>query len=159
MSKDDLGAASEFQEEFFAPVVGQKANGCWLGYGSTLFLEFGERLTAGDLKNRKSGEWSMQCGSVLWRIEHGDCVLAGSEDDRSVMEAAIDQINGQPFMRGTISHLTGDSTLEFASNIVLRTFVLTSEEDARWSLRRGAGEFQALGPNLATNSEGVSDDK
>jgi hypothetical protein len=42
---------------------------------------------------------------------------------------------------------------------MLRTFVLTSEEDARWSLSRGAGEFQALGPNLATNSESVSDDK
>jgi hypothetical protein len=159
MSDDNLRATPDPQSDPFAAIVGQTANGCWLGYGSTLFLEFGERQAAMDLKNHRSGEWSMQCGSVLWRIEQGDCILAASEDEQSVMEAALDRINGQPLMRGTICPLTGDSTLEFASNIMLRTFVLTSEEDSRWSLRRGGGEFQALGPDVATNAEGVRDDK
>jgi hypothetical protein len=74
---DDGLAGSNPETELypFAPLVGQTANGCWLGYGSTLFLEFGERTVVQDLKNRRSGEWSLQCGSVLWRIEQGDCVF------------------------------------------------------------------------------------
>jgi hypothetical protein len=137
----------------FAPLVGQVANGCWLGYGSTLFLEFGDRTVAQRLKNHTSGEWSLQCGSILWRIEQGDRVFAGSEDDQPEMEAAVNRLNGLVFVSGKIFKSTGDSVLRFADNIVLRTFVLTSEEDARWYMRHGEGEFLSLGPSLAAGSE------
>jgi hypothetical protein len=143
----------ETQPDPFGPLVGQTANGCWLGYGATPFLEFGERTVEQDLKNHSSGEWSLQCGSVLWRIEQRDRVLAGSEDDRPEMEAAINAINGLVFVSGNILESTGDSILRFTDDVVLRTFVLTSEEDARWSLRHGDAAWLTLGPSVTTPSE------
>jgi hypothetical protein len=105
------------------------------------------------MKNHSSGEWSLQCGSILWRIEQGDRVLAGSEDDRPEIEAAIKRLNGLVLVSGKICESTGDSILRFTDNVVLRTFVLTSEEDARWSLRHGDAEFLPLGPSLTTGLE------
>jgi len=42
------------------------------------------------------------CDRILWRIEPGDGVLAGSEDDRPVMESPIQQINGRSLLPDTI---------------------------------------------------------
>ena len=66
-----------------------------------------------------------------------------------MMEAAINEINGRSFVSAEICGTTGDSILRFAGGVVLKTFVLTSEEDARWSFRKGAGEFKMVGPLLA----------
>jgi hypothetical protein len=148
-----VGSNPETELDPFAPLVGQTANGCWLGYGAALFLEFGERTIAQDLKNHSSGEWSLQCGSVLWRVEQRDRVLTGSEDDRPEMEAAVNALNGLVFLSGNILESTGDSILRFTDDVVLRTFVLTSEEDARWSLRHGDAEWLTLGPSVTTPSE------
>ncbi len=90
----------------------------------------------------------MWCDQIYWRIEQGDHVLAGSEDDRPVMESAIDQINGRVLLSGQIAQLTGDSLLEFTDNLVLKTFVPTSEEDARWYLKHAQAEYILLGPVL-----------
>jgi hypothetical protein len=78
----------------FAPLIGQKAQGCWLGYGTALFLEFGEPQSPNDLRNHRSGEWSLWCDQILWRIEHEDRVLGGCEDDEPTMDRAIEQLNG-----------------------------------------------------------------
>ncbi|MGP0072937.1 MAG: hypothetical protein ACLPWF_13515 [Bryobacteraceae bacterium] len=64
------------------------------------------------------------------------------------MENAIEQINGCALVSGEISPSTGDSRLEFTDKIVLKTFVLTSEEDARWNLKHGQNDAALLGPNL-----------
>jgi hypothetical protein len=69
------------------------------------------------------------------------------------MEAAINAINGLVFVSGNILESTGDSILRFTDDVVLRTFVLTSEEDARWSLRHGDAEWLTLGPSVTTASE------
>ena len=151
-AEDEL-SSRDLAMDPFAPLVGQVANGCWLGYGPTLFLEFGERQDAEDLKNHKSGEWSLQCGAILWRVEQGDQVLAGSEDDRPEMEAAINRLNGLVLLSGKICQWTGDSIITFNDGVVLRTFVLTTEDDPRWSLRHGVGEFAPLGAKLPMNSE------
>lgn len=78
-------------------------------------------------------------------------MLAGSEDDRPVMESAIEQINGRILVSGDISQLTGDSLLEFTDHLVLKTFVITSEEDARWQFRRG-DDYVPLGPELVSSA-------
>jgi hypothetical protein len=147
MLEDQAAECRQFEPIAFGPLIGQKANGCWVGYGSALFLEFGERACADDL-HHPSGEWSLWCNAILWRIEQGDRVLAGSEDDRDTMDAAVNQLNGNALISGGICRYTGDSVLTFTDNLVLRTFVLTSEEDARWNLRRGDSEPVMLGPAI-----------
>jgi len=137
--------------EPFAPLIGQKAQGCWLGYGSVLFLEFGAPQPLQDRQRHPRGEWGLSCDNIQWRIEQGDRVLAGSADDRPVMESAIEQINGRILVSGDISQLTGDSLLEFTDHLVLKTFVITSEEDARWQFRRG-DDYVPLGPELVSSA-------
>ena len=134
--------------EPFRSLIGQRTNGCWLGYGSVLFLEFGTRTSPDDLRNHPSGEWILWCDQILWRIEPGDRVLAGSEDDRDTMEAAVRQMNGRALVSGEMDPDSGDSVLTFSENLVLRTFVLTSEEDARWNLRHENSESVMIGPPL-----------
>lgn len=132
----------------FAPVIGRKAQGCWLGYGSVLFLEFGEPQPPNGQKH-PSGEWSLWCDQVLWRIEQGDRVLAGSEDERPILKSAIEEINGRILVSGEISTATGDSLLVFSDGLVLRTFINTTEEDARWHLLHRGNDFARPGPHLA----------
>lgn len=141
----------------FHVLLGQKANGCWLGHGSALFLEFGERSLAGDLHHDQFGEWSLWCEQILWRIERGRSVVAGSEDDRETMEMGVAELNGQTLISAIIDPETQDSVLTFTDDLVLRTFVLTSEEDARWYLRQGDSESAPVGPAPANPSEIATD--
>ena len=151
---ENAGSQDDPKPGPFAPLIGQKTQGCWLGYGSVLFLEFGEPQPINDLKRHHSGEWSLWCDKILWRIELGDRVLAGSEDARPLMESAIEQVNGRILVSGQISPSRGDSLLEFTDHLVLKTFVTTSEEDARWHFRHGNADFVTLGPRLAASTAG-----
>ncbi len=146
MPDDDI-----FEDQRSAPdplrvLLGQTANGCWLGYGAVLFLEFGELRFVDDRRKHPSGEWSLWCDQILWRIEQGQRVLAGSEDDAETMEAAIAHLNGRTLMSTVVDEETGDSTFVFADELVLRTFVVTSEEDARWRFRHRDSECVLIGP-------------
>jgi hypothetical protein len=154
----NVNAQSEMysQLEPFAPLIGQKAQGCWLGYGSVLFLEFGEPQRLDERGAHPSGESTLWCDRIFWRIEQGDRVLAGSEDDRPLMENAIQQINGRILLSGQISQSTGDSMLEFTDHLVLKTFVTTSQEDARWHFRHKDADYVALGPMLVPSGDGDS---
>jgi hypothetical protein len=137
----------------FAPLAGQTAQGCWLGYGSVLFLEFGAPQPLRERENRPKGEFGLSCDWIEWRIEQRGHILAGSEDDRSTMESAARQIDGKAFVSGQIVQPSGDSILAFTDDLVLRTFVISSEEDARWTFRDHEGKYFYLGLDRA-HSEG-----
>ena len=110
------------------------------------------RTCADELHNHHSGEWSLWCDQILWRIEQGGRVLAGSEDDRPTMEAAISQMNGHTLLSGEICRDTGNTALRFSDGLVLRTFVITSDEDARWNFRHCDSDVVLLGPVFPNDS-------
>jgi hypothetical protein len=121
-------------------LIGQKAQGCWIGYGSTLFLEFGEPQPVEELQHHANGEWSLRCDQIIvWRIEQGDSVLAGSEDDRETMESAIQKMNGRTLVSAEISLLTGDALLEFSDDLLLKTFAEVSDE-IHWACKHRTGD-------------------
>ena len=140
-------------ESPLAPLIGQKAHGCWLGHGAALFLEFGEPQPLGPRQRHPCGEWSLRSDLILWRIDQGDRVLGGSEDNHVKSEAAVEQINGRVLISGHISTFTGDTVLEFSDGLILRTFLLSSEDDARWNFKKFDGEYTPLGPLLAVARE------
>ena len=135
-------------QDAFAPLVRQVANGCWLGVGRALFLEFGALRPAENPKHHPRGELALWADSVSWRLEQSDRLLAGSCDDTATMNQAIEMINGAIFVSGELLP-SGDSNLYFAGGLTLRTFVDTMEEDARWVLRNRDGNIGALGPERA----------
>ncbi|MGO9062922.1 MAG: hypothetical protein ACLQU2_37010 [Candidatus Binataceae bacterium] len=141
-------------QDAFAPLVGQMANGCWLGVGSVLFLEFGALQPAENAKHHPRGELALWADSVSWRLEQGERVIAGSCDDRATMNLAIERINGAIFVSGELLP-SGDSKLLFSGGLTLRTFVDATEEDARWVLRNRDGNVGALGPERVQGRTGT----
>ncbi|HET9305925.1 MAG TPA: hypothetical protein VFO46_07860 [Candidatus Sulfotelmatobacter sp.] len=137
---------SRTSSDAFAPLIGQTAQCCWLGYGNKLFLEFGQTQPLVDRETHPRGELGLSCDFIEWRIEQADHVIAGSEDERTRMEAGIREINGKVFSSGGISS-AGDSILTFSDDIILRAFVITTEEDARWDFRDRQGCYSHLGPD------------
>jgi hypothetical protein len=142
----------------FSPMIGQAAQGCWLGYGSCLFLEFGQSQSPVPPETHPRGEFGLWCDQFEWRIEQGGHVIAGSEDDRTAMDAGIRGINGKSLVSGGMSS-SGDSILMFSDDLILRTFVVTTEEDARWNFRDQQGGYSHIGPNRPSASEGQSRSK
>ena len=136
----------------FAPLVGQLAQRCWLGYGNTLFLEFGLAQPLANHENHPKGQWGLWCDAMVWRIEQGDQVHAGLEDERDTAEKAIKRIDGSTLISGELLPF-GDSILTFSDNLVLRTFRATTEEDARWLFRDMDGKYFHLGPDRAYPEE------
>jgi hypothetical protein len=130
----------------FAPLVGQTAQGCWLGYGNSLFLEFGPLQPLDEGANHPRGRWGLWCDTMIWRLEQRDQVHAGLEDDRETAEKAVKQIDGATFVSGRLSPF-GDSMLIFSDDLVLKTFRVTTEEDARWVFRDVDGRHYRLGPD------------
>jgi hypothetical protein len=141
-------------QDAFVPLVGQLANGCWLGVGSVLFFEFGALRPAENAKHHPRGELALWTGSVSWRLEQGERVIAGSCDDKATMNLAIERVNGAVFISGELLP-TGDSKLFFSGGLTLRTFVDTTEEDARWVLRNRDGNVSALGSERVQGRAGI----
>jgi hypothetical protein len=150
---DRQGMISQTNSNLFTPLIGQTAQGCWLGYGSVLFLEFGQPQPPRDGRTHPHGEWGLQSDLVEWRIEQRDHIVSGSEDDRATMESGIKQIDGKTFVSGEILQPSGDSVLTFSDDLVLRTFVISSEEDSRWIFRDREGRYFHLGPDRAYPEE------
>jgi len=139
---------TEIKPDPFAPLIGQTANGCWLGYGNMLFLEFGRPQPLRDGQTHSSGEWGLWSDHIEWRIEQRGHIVAGSEDDWVTMEDSVREIDGKTLLSGKIL-LTGDSILAFTNDLIVRTFVITSEKDARWNFRVPDGKYFHLGPDGA----------
>src|SRR5260370_24532816 len=77
--------------EVFAPLVGQVANGCWLGVGSVFFLQFGALRPPERPGHHPRGELALFADEISWRLEQGEQVLAGSADDKLTMNSAIER--------------------------------------------------------------------
>ena len=118
-----------------------------------LFLEFGQPQTLRDGRAHPSGEWGLRNDQIEWRIEQRGRVIAGSEDDRATIESGVRQMDGKTFVSGEIFQSPGDSVLTFSDGLVLRTFVITSEEDSRWIFRDRQGKYFHLGPARAYPEE------
>lgn len=140
----------------FAPLVGQIAQGCWLGYGSVLFLEFGQPQPLREHETHPRGEFGLWCDQIEWRIERLDQVIAGSDDDRAAMESGIRELEGKAFLSGELLLPSGDSVLTLSDGLAVRTFVITSEEDARWNFRDQEGKYFHLGPDRAYPEDEVA---
>jgi hypothetical protein len=123
----------QFDPDPFKFLIGRQASRCRIGYGSVLFLEFGG--------NRgEDGNWSLWSDQILWRCEQHGEILAGSEDDRERMEAAAQQINGRTLISGETDCDSGDSVLTFSGGLIIRTFLLTAEENQLWNLSQGGSK-------------------
>ena len=113
-----------------------------------LFLEFGQPQPLRQSETHPRGEYGLWCDQIEWRVDRRDDIVAGSEDDRATMEIGIQEIDGKTLISAELL-ISGDSIFKFSDDLVLRTFVITSEEDARWNYRDREGKYFRLGPDRA----------
>ena len=143
----------EANSEVFAAVIGMVAQGCWLGYGSTLFIEFRPPQPEREFVRHPRGEFALQTPSLmLWRIEQGDQIIAGSQDDSPALDEAPKALNGKILLAAYLFDDTFDSVLIFSEGIVFRTFSASGwtgsiENDYLWLLRTDAGSYFNLWPS------------
>jgi hypothetical protein len=73
------------------PLIGQKAWGASVGWGSFVTIEFGRKR----LYNRHyHGDWHLWLYQCDWDLSSNGRLLAHSESKKKVMQLAIDNLNG-----------------------------------------------------------------
>jgi len=76
--------------DLFQPLIGQKAWGGKVGWGSFVTIEFGPK----HLENHHfHGEWHFWLYQCDWELRSGDRLLADSEQKKRIMQLAVDNVN------------------------------------------------------------------
>lgn len=83
-------------ETLFQPLVGQRAWGAKIGWGSFVTIEFGSKRLQ---DHHYHGDWHLWLYRCDWTLKSKTHELANSESKRALMQAAIDNINGLEFER------------------------------------------------------------
>jgi hypothetical protein len=84
----------DFQEQIatlFQPVVGQRAWGAKIGWGSFVTIEFGPKRLE---HHHYRGDWHLWLYQCDWSLTSKTHEMANSESRRGVMQVAIDNLNG-----------------------------------------------------------------
>jgi hypothetical protein len=130
----DRGTVSIDFDKFTASLVGLPVSHVWQGYGSAIFLEFGDvsegrRRRDGSRGNPK-GEWTLM---IEWSIEGKRLIWCGSWSDKERWPRALAHLKGS-----TVSslHLLGrlpEIAVGFSNGLHLLS-MMTAEGDPQWSL-------------------------
>lgn len=140
----DGGSAIDAIQEHVRPLIGQRAWGAAVGYGSFVTVEFG-RPTATD-RGRTHGEWHLWVYCCAWRLEHGERIVAASEDDRAALEEAVRRQDGL-VLRSIDVVLPGlDTRFVFDDQLTLHLFGVYSEGPEHWMLFLPDGNVLSVGP-------------
>lgn len=134
------------------------------GIGSFLTFELGAKATRKSaeiqcLKRAKKyrrhplpdrGVWHFWIYMCAWRIEKNDKILAGAEDSRSRIGAALKSLDGQRLTSVNIVSPFLDTLFTFENSLKLRTFSRDSQEDGEhWMLFTPDDNVLALGPGAS----------
>jgi len=129
-----------------APLLGRTAWGVSLGIGSFITLEFGVPIS-GEASKHTHGEWHLWIYYCAWRLEQGDQILAGSEDPRPKMEAAVRQLEGLDLQAVDLALPALDTAFTFSNSFVLRIFPVYSDDHEHWMLYTPDNKVLVLGPS------------
>ena len=78
-------------ETLFRPLIGQRAWGAKVGWGSFVTIEFGQKR----LQDRHyHGDWHLWLYQCDWTLKSKSHEMANSESKKGVMQTAIDNLNG-----------------------------------------------------------------
>ncbi|HEX8816801.1 MAG TPA: hypothetical protein VF753_14990 [Terriglobales bacterium] len=77
-------------QDLFQPLIGQKAWGGKVGWGSFVTIEFGARHLE---DHHFHGDWHLWLYQCDWELRSGERLIAHSESKKRVMQLAIDNLN------------------------------------------------------------------
>lgn len=129
-------------EHFRVAISGLTVSHVWRGYGSALFIEFGNLTPATGM--RKDGAPNAPSGEIglmiewSWRIEDERTIVCGSWSDDALWRPSFDRLLGcEVTGLATFGHLP-EIALSLARGLHVTSF-MTADGDPAWTLfdRRG----------------------
>jgi hypothetical protein len=122
-------------EIFAAPLVGLPLSRIWQGYGSAVFLEFGEvqprRRRDGSPGNPR-GQWTLMI-EWGWRVEGKRRIWCGSWSDGARWPRAFSRMEGQSVAAIRLSGRLAEVYLSLSNGLHLAS-AMTAEGDPAWAL-------------------------
>jgi hypothetical protein len=123
------------------PLVGLKAWGVAPGEGSFVTLEFGQPVAREGRKTH--GEWHLWVYRCAWRIDGPNGMVAGSEDERATLSAAVAGLDGRQL--DGIDILDSLEAIWTFGDLSLRLFPCGSELE-HWMVFTPDGRVITAGP-------------
>jgi hypothetical protein len=126
-----------------ADLVGLQVSHLWRGYGSAIFLEFGElsapRDPDGSLSRRRDGSLLNPRGQIgigiqwNWRIEHATWIICGSGSEDELLETGLNVLRASSVQSLSLAGRLPEIDLAFTNLLHLVTF-MTAGGQPDWSL-------------------------
>jgi hypothetical protein len=105
------------------PAIGQKAWGSRLvSVGSFMTIEFGNPVPAEWDPSHLCGTWSLLTDMCDWRLEKNEAIILGSEDHRSRIGRALQNLDGLILLDVDIQSPAFDTIFVFNKKISFRIF-------------------------------------
>lgn len=143
-----------------APLVGLRAWGVSLGYGSFITFEFGKRKSGQEYNGIQRGEWHLWIYCAVWRLELGSEMIIGSEDPRPLISDSINRLEGAILRSVTISKPTLDTVFMFEPSNKLSVFPISyHDESEHWMLYTPDGNCLTIGPGVEWSYQSASSKK
>jgi len=122
--------------QFTKSLIGLEVSHVWMGYGSAIFIEFGElHVTVrqnGKIAHNPSGEMTLYACEG-WRIEGKRRIWYGSWSDKEKWPRVLKKVQGSTLVSISLSGRLGEIDLCFSNGLSFQTF-MTNHGDPDWSL-------------------------
>jgi|SRR5690349_1549933 hypothetical protein len=120
-------------ESLFRPVIGQKAWGASIGWGSFVTIEFGSKHL---FNHHYHGEWHLWLYQCDWQLYSGQRLLANSESKKRIMQVAAENINGTALERASFDERKMASEFRFGEELrlVCQPYADATPDEESWIL-------------------------
>ena len=125
---------------FSKSLIGLPVSHLWQGYGSAIFLEFGElrqRLRRDGTEGNPQGEFTLTI-EWSWRIEGKRRIWCGSWSERARWSKAFSRLEGAKVVSVSLYGRLPEIELTFSNGLHLLS-MMTSEGDPEWGLTKREG--------------------
>ena len=119
----------------------------WVGYGSTIFFEFGkltERIRKDGTVGNPTGEITVGI-EFYWRVENQSEILFGSDDDLEIWEPKLTALIGETLIGVDLFGRLPELSLSFKSGIRVVSFTLFDGQPDWMILDRRVGKKRSFG--------------
>ena len=131
-----IAEASPF-EEFRTALTGREVSHVWRGYGTALFIEFGDlRPSIVTRRDGSRGNPEGELGLMVewsWRIEDQTSVICGSDSEAEMQRVALESLLGAKVVDAALLGRLPELSIELETGVCIRTF-MTAEGDPEWAL-------------------------
>jgi len=141
-----MGIEIPTTEAPFQYIIGKSAWGLKRTYGSMFFLEFGTPTPRPNTK-KTHGEWHILVEYCFWRFESGGDVIVSADSEASEIDKIFSSLNLEQVTGGAIENRRGDSSIFFATGVVLKIFPPApspEEGEDQWTLYGPGKDYYAM---------------